>query len=139
MIPGKDFVGVGVGALILYDNKVLLLLRSAKCRNNVGLWTIPVGMVEVYESIEDAVRREVMEETGLSVASTMLITVSDRFFDDQHWITLLYLCRVNGHPVNKEPDIHLRLEYFDIDNLPENITRPTMDAIIAYKSKIVCI
>ncbi len=69
MIPGKDYVGLGVGALIVRNGKVLMLLRTDACRNNRGMWTIPGGEVETFERLEDAVKREVKEETGLTVTS----------------------------------------------------------------------
>ena len=135
-IPGKDLVGVGVGALIMRDNNALMLLRTDKCRNNVGKWTVPGGMVEVKERVEDAIMREVMEETGLKVTSVVLLTVSDREFNDQHWVSLMYLCGTEGEPVNAEPEKHERIEWIDINELPDNVTSPSMDAIIAYMNVI---
>ena len=107
MIPGKNYVGLGVGAVIVRDNKVLMLLRSDACRNNRGLWTIPGGMVETSEGLEDAVRREVKEETGLHVTHAGFLCVSDRFFDDEHWVSILYRCGTEGEPSNVEPEKHL--------------------------------
>jgi 8-oxo-dGTP diphosphatase len=134
MIPGRDYVGVGVGALILHDDRVLMLLRSEACRNNRGFWTIPGGMVEPFERLEDAVRREVMEETGLTVLRPAFLSVSDREFDGQHWVSILYRCEFEGEPSNAEPDKHVTIAWHDIDRLPWNVTLPSMDAIDAYKN-----
>jgi 8-oxo-dGTP diphosphatase len=109
MIPGKGFVGLGVGALIVRNGKVLILLRSDACRNNRGMWTIPGGMVETFERLEDSVKREVKEETGLNVTSSEFMTVSDRTFDGEHWVSILYRCGTEGEPLNTEPDKHLRI------------------------------
>ncbi|MGA9140920.1 MAG: NUDIX domain-containing protein [Methanocella sp.] len=133
MLPGKDYVGLGVGAMIVRDNKVLMLLRSDACRNNRGLWTIPGGMVETSEGLEDAVRREVKEETGLRVTYARFLSVSDRFFDGEHWVSILYRCGTEGEPSNTEPDKHLKLQWQDLDDLPPNITPPSRDAIDAFK------
>ena len=133
MISGIDYVGLGVGGLIVRDGRVLMLLRSEKCRNNRHMWTIPGGMVELQERLEDSVRREVLEETGLEVSSAKFLSLSDRTFDGQHWVSVLYLCEATGTPENKEPDMHEKLEWHDIGCLPVNITLPSRDAIESYK------
>lgn len=133
MKPGIDYVGVGVGALIVRDHKALMLLRTERCRNNRGMWTIPGGMAEVSETLEDAVRREAFEEAGVHIASIRFLALSDRFFDGQHWISALYLCETDSEPANMEPHMHERIEWIDTGRLPENITTPSMDAITAYK------
>ena len=132
MIPGVDYVGLGVGAVIVRDNQVLMLLRSSACRNNAGLWTIPGGMVETFETLEEAVKRETAEEVGLTATSAKFIAVSDRIFDGQHWVSILYQCETAGEPCNTEPEKHLSLQWHDLDHLPENITAPSRDAIDAY-------
>jgi ADP-ribose pyrophosphatase YjhB (NUDIX family) len=132
MIPGIDHVGLGVGAIIVRGHKVLMLLRSEACRNNAGLWTIPGGMVETFETLDDAVRRETAEEVGLTVTSEKLIAVSDRIFEGQHWVSILYHCETTDEPRNMEPEKHHKLEWHDLDHLPENITAPSRDAIEAY-------
>jgi ADP-ribose pyrophosphatase YjhB (NUDIX family) len=134
MIPGKDYVGLGVGAMIVRNGKVLMLLRSDACRNNKGLWTIPGGMVEMFERLEDAVKREVLEETGLTVTLPEFMTVSDRTFDGEHWVSILYRCDTEGEPENREPDKHRKIAWQDLDDLPGQITAPSRDAIDAFRT-----
>jgi len=134
MKPGVDYVGLGVGGLIIRDGRALMLLRSERCRNNRHMWTIPGGMVEPMESLENAVRREVLEETGLSVSSVKFIALSDRIFDGQHWVSVLYLCEANGTPENKEPHMHEKIAWQDLRGLPGNITMPSKDALDAYNN-----
>jgi 8-oxo-dGTP diphosphatase len=133
MIPGKDYVGLGVGAMIVRNGKVLMLLRSDACRNNRGRWTIPGGEVELSERLEDAVKREVKEETGLTMISPEFLTVSDRTFDGEHWVSILYRCGAEGEPVNMEPDKHREIAWQDLDDLPVHITAPSRDAIDAFR------
>lgn len=132
VIPGKDYVGLGVGSVIVRGGEVLMLLRSDACRNNRGMWTIPGGMVEPFESLDDAIRREVLEETGLQVTFCEFIRISDRVFDGEHWVSILYRCDTEGEPVNAEPDKHLELRWQDLEDLPPNITQPSRDAIDAF-------
>ena len=134
MKSGIDYVGVGVGALIVRDHKALMLLRTDRCRNNCGMWTIPGGMAEVSETLEDAARREALEEAGLQIRAIRFLALSDRFFDGQHWVSALYFCETDSEPFNKEPHMHSKIEWIDLDNLPDNITAPSMDALTAYKN-----
>ena len=59
MIQGKDYIGVGCGAFIVNENnEVLLQLRNKAPEKEY--WSIPGGKVELFEKMEDAVKREVM-------------------------------------------------------------------------------
>ncbi|MHA1721565.1 MAG: NUDIX hydrolase [Candidatus Baldrarchaeia archaeon] len=72
---------VGVGAVIVKDNKVLLVKRAGEPGR--GLWSIPGGLVELGEKIKDAVRREVKEETGLDVKVDELANVTEIITKDE--------------------------------------------------------
>ena len=94
---------VGVGAVILRGGRILLEKRgNAPAR---GQWTIPGGVVEVGESLVDAVGRETLEETGLVVESAVLIDVVDQVhFDaenriEYHYVIVDYLVKSAGEPV----------------------------------------
>ena len=71
--------GLGVGVMILKDNKVLLGLRNpdkVKASSELkgeGTWTMPGGKVEFMEKLVDAAKRELEEETGYSCKSMKLI------------------------------------------------------------------
>ena len=93
---------VGVGAIILREGKILLEQRGNEPAR--GQWTIPGGVVEVGESLEDAVRRETKEETGLGVESASLIDVVDQVHRDKegkieyHYVIIDYVAKVTGEP-----------------------------------------
>lgn len=54
---------VGVGAVVIHDNRILLVKRGREpCR---GCWSVPGGVQKVGESLEEAVLRELREETGI--------------------------------------------------------------------------
>ncbi len=75
MTPGKDYIGVGCGALIINDkNQTLLIKRGNKSRNEAGFWGKPGGAVKFGEKVEDAVKREIKEELNISgTINTMII------------------------------------------------------------------
>ena len=71
-----DAPRVGVGAVILDGERVLLVKRGQP--PSQGKWSIPGGLVHLGERIEDAVRREVLEECGVRVRLLGLCGVIDR-------------------------------------------------------------
>ena len=93
--PDRPYVGVG--AVIVDRGHVVLIKR--KHEPLAGQWSLPGGAVELGESLEDCVRREMLEETGLDVEVGPVIEVFDRITrDDQgavsyHFVLVDYLCR----------------------------------------------
>ena len=89
---------VGVGAIILHPGEILLEQRGNEPAR--GQWTIPGGVMELGESVEEAVRRETKEETGLTVNSIRLIDVVDQVHLDKegrieyHYVIIDYVCKV---------------------------------------------
>ena len=81
---------VSVEALIIMDNALLFLRRKGQPAK--GEWWFPGGRVRKGESLEQALRREVAEETGLKIRSYKLIDVYSRVFPELHDITIAYLC-----------------------------------------------
>ena len=109
------------------DGRVLLERRSDN-----GFWGLPGGAVEVGESVEQAIKREVMEETALQVEVNRLVGVySDpRHYNISsypdgnvvHWVTVVFECvRIGGEMAMSHESTDLR--YFDVNELPENTLR----------------
>lgn len=91
---------VGIGALVICDGKILLEKR--KSEPGRGKWSIPGGLVELGESVERAVVREVREETGLEVEKPELFDVVDNVeFDEDgrikyHFVMVDYFVKLRG-------------------------------------------
>jgi mutator protein MutT len=88
---------VGVGAVILDGSRVVLVKRAHEPLQ--GEWSLPGGAVELGETLEDALAREVVEETGLDVDVGPIVEVLDRVQRapdgriEFHYVIVDYLCR----------------------------------------------
>lgn len=82
--------------MVIHEGRVLLIRRGKEPLR--GRWLIPGGTVELGESLEDAVVREVEEETGLIVEPREVVLVFDRIHRDgnritYHYVIVDYLCQ----------------------------------------------
>jgi len=87
---------VGVGGVLVHQGRVLLVRRGKEPL--YGRWVVPGGTVELGEPLDEALAREMREETGLEVEPLELITVFDRIQRDggrvlYHYVIVDYLCR----------------------------------------------
>lgn len=88
---------VGVGAILIENDRVLLIRRGQEPRK--GEWSLPGGVVELGESLEEAIRREVCEETGLEVEPADIIEVFSSILRDEnggvrfHYVIVDFLCQ----------------------------------------------
>lgn len=95
---------VGVGAVVVRDGRALIVKRLNEPRK--GEWSLPGGHVNLGESLSDAARREVREETGLDVHPEAIIETFDRVHRDPdgrirfHFVIIDFVCESrDGHPV----------------------------------------
>src|SRR5262245_23041907 len=125
MRRGVDYIGVGVGAVIVDDaGHVFLAKRGDKAKNERGLWEFPGGSVELGETLRAALRREIEEEYGIVIEVGDLLTVTDHILpaENQHWVSPSYICRIiEGVPVIREPEKCAAIGWFPIDAMPEGL------------------
>jgi 8-oxo-dGTP diphosphatase len=112
---------IGVGAVILDGHRVLLIKRAHEPLK--GQWSLPGGGVELGETLESAVAREVREETGLDVEVGPIIDVLDRIVKDadggveHHFVLVDFVCRQSGGEVCSASDADAA-EWVPLDALP---------------------
>jgi 8-oxo-dGTP pyrophosphatase MutT (NUDIX family) len=136
---GHDLlIVVGAGVFIYKENKVLLQKR----RDN-GFWSFHGGGVEIGESVEAAAKRELYEETGL-IANTMTLlgvfSGEDMLYtypngDQVYIVGIYYACSDFSGEMMMETEETLELKWFDIGELPQEISIPDtkpMQAFVEY-------
>lgn len=112
----------GVCVLIRKQGKVLCILREHTGFND-GKYAVPSGHVESNETFKQAACREVLEEVGLHVRSENLVyklTVHRRADQDIRIDVWFEALAWTGEPKNGEPNKHARIEWLDLDKLPES-------------------
>lgn len=97
----QNYPEATVGALVVNPKGEILLAKSSKWNNK---FTVPGGHIELGERAEDAIRREVKEETGLDVESTELLLVQQAIYPKdynkhQHFVFLDHICRTRDTQV----------------------------------------
>ena len=131
-------IKVGVGVLILKDNKVLLGHRCTKYDDTGGIhepdsWTLPGGKQEYNETILECAIRETKEETNLVISDFDVIGASDDIGTDRHFITIHVLAKgISGELKIMEKNKIDDWKWFDLDNMPEKIYSPSEKTIKTY-------
>lgn len=129
MQRGIDYIGVGVGAIIVNrEGKLFLAQRGPLAKNERGLWEFPGGSVEFGERLTEALQREMREEYGIEIEIRDLLNVADHILPDegQHWVSPSYVCVIkSGEPQIKEPGKCSAIGWFEPDALPPDLTQVT--------------
>jgi ADP-ribose pyrophosphatase YjhB (NUDIX family) len=114
MAPSREYPErpmVGVGGVVIDHGRALLIRRGSEPL--LGEWSIPGGSLELGETLQEGVARELLEETGLEVRVLELIEVFDRIYPETvagaeapkkrprfHYVIADYLCeRIGGEPL----------------------------------------
>lgn len=131
-----ETIRVGCGAVIMQNDKILLLkrVRAPEAEH----WGIPGGKVDWLETLEQAVTREIMEEVGLRLESLELLVNVNQIDADkgEHWVAPVYLVKsFTGQAVVQEPEKHSGMDWFTLDQLPEPLTVATQVAVATIKKR----
>jgi len=132
---------VGVGGVVIENGRALLIKRGSEPL--LGQWSIPGGTLEIGESLQEGVARELLEETGLVVEVQDMIEVFDRIFTEHgpkepadtarpkyHFVIVDYLCERRGGEAKAGSDVtdiayaaEEELESFHLTSTAERVLR----------------
>src|SRR5690242_18984643 len=108
MKRGKDYIGVGIGAVILNkEGKIFMSKRGKKAQNEKGTWECPGGTLEFGEDMKECVKREIKEEFGLEIEPLFQLEPYNHYIpkEGQHWVALCYVAKIKkGEPKILEPE-----------------------------------
>jgi ADP-ribose pyrophosphatase YjhB (NUDIX family) len=138
----REFIGhrpilmVGAAILVLDKQDRLLLMK----RSDSGCWGLPGGAVEPGEVVENAAKRETLEETELEISEMSLFGVfsgMELYYkypngDEVYNVTIIYLSRDwrGGVKINDE---HVEWRWFEADQIPEDISPPIKPVVEQFK------
>ncbi len=127
-----------VGGLIINPEGKLFLMKSHKWKN---LFTVPGGHIELGEKIEDTLKREIKEETGLDIYDIEFLLFQEFIYDDEFWkkkhfIFFDFACKTKSTEVtlNHEAQDYVWVSLDDVFNIP--VDKYTKSAIEQYLKKI---
>lgn len=135
---GKPFHLCGASVIVYTDHSVLLQQR----RDN-RCWGYHGGKVELGESVEEAAKRELFEETGLRAEDMKLFGVFSgkelhHIYPDGnevYIIDVVFICNSFSGTLKAQKSEVLDLRWFDIGNLPENLSPPIKPALLKFAAE----
>ena len=125
---------VGVGAVVLHENRVLLVRRGHP--PGQGIWAFPGGVVNLGESVFAAARRELGEETGLQAEPVDVVDVYEYIERDAagrvryHYVIVEVLMRLHGGADAHAADDAAAVRWFALDELTRADVSPGVRRVV---------
>lgn len=136
----KIFLNFATACIVNENNEVLLQKRG-----DCNKWGLPGGALELGESAEEALIREVKEETGLDVRVEKLLGVYTKYLykynngDEAQTISIVFLCKSIGGKLHIDYKETLDLRYVKLDKLPTLFNKVNQDIIEDYLNGKSCV
>jgi 8-oxo-dGTP pyrophosphatase MutT (NUDIX family) len=135
-IGHRPILMVGAAILVVDTHNRLLLMK----RSDSGCWGPPGGATEPGERVEEAAKRETLEETGLAIGEMSLFGVfsgPELYYkypngDEVYNVTIVYLSRDFIGEVKLDHE-HTEFGWFALEEIPENISPPIIPVIEQFK------
>ncbi len=106
---------VGVTGAVVRDDKVLFVRRNYE--PGKGTWTLPGGCAEHTETLDEAVKRELREETGIEVEVQGVVGMRTRYTEKHGAVLAIFRCAlVSGEPKADDYEISAA-EFFDVEQI----------------------
>ncbi|MEK9180988.1 MAG: NUDIX domain-containing protein [Patescibacteria group bacterium] len=125
MIKGVDYIGVCI-VYFCHDGKgrFVMAKRSVRARDEQGHWDIGGGALEFADSVEDTLKKEILEEYNARALAIEFLGFRDVHRKNQgkpyHWIALDFKVKIDPEGVKiNEPHKFDELSWFALDKLPE--------------------
>lgn len=130
----KQYPRAIVGALIFdKEGRFFLMRSSGKYQSQ---WIVPGGKVDWGESLLAALKREIQEETNLSVTKIQFFGVRELIEPDRHFVFLEHICQIDSEPNVILNDEATEFGWFSMDDVRAiDVARPTLDLINEYFSR----
>lgn len=134
-------IQVGIGVLIIHENKILLGHRVQNAKDTGGIyepdsWCLPGGKQDYHETIYECAKRETKEETNLDISGLEVFHAMDDIQPNKHFVTIQVIARsFSGELKVMEEDKIDEWKWFDKFQLPKNIYSPSKKFIEAYLNK----
>ena len=131
---GEQAVGASCGAIIHNKEETHIYLLKRSCPPQVGFWTGAGGLIEFGERANQAVVREVKEETGVGCETVDNMGCIDVIVPGEgHWLGAIFAVLPQREPYNAEPDKHSDGQWFPLSDLPPNLTVSAKKAIARFR------
>jgi 8-oxo-dGTP pyrophosphatase MutT (NUDIX family) len=142
LVGSRPLIMAGACVIVLNkDNRILLQLRKD---NNC--WGLAGGSLEIGETLEQAAKRELLEETGLVANKLILFNVysGEEFFykyphgDEVYNVVTAYICNDYEGVLNEDESEVQELCFFHFNELPSSISPPDLPIIQEYLQSVGC-